>query len=66
MKKPLGIDANGYDFGAAMLAVGEQGAWVSYVYENPAKDNVLGDEARVGNQARRLDLWLRLVPSRSL
>ncbi len=41
VKKPLGVDANGYDFGAAMLAVTEQGAWVSYVYENPARDNVL-------------------------
>ena len=41
VKKPLGIDANGYDFGAVMLAVTDQGSWVSYVYENPAKDNVL-------------------------
>ena len=41
VKKPLGVDANGYDFGAAMLAVTEQGAWVSYVYENPARGNFL-------------------------
>ena len=40
-KPPLGIDANGYDFGAAMLAVTEQGAWVSYVYENPTRGGFL-------------------------
>ena len=41
VEKPLGIDANGYDFGAAMLAVTEAGSWVSYVYENPARGNFL-------------------------
>ena len=40
-KPPLGIDANGYDFGAAMLAVTEQGAWVSYLYENPTRGGFL-------------------------
>ena len=39
--EPLGIDANGYDFGAAMLAATEQGGWVSYVYENPTRGNFL-------------------------
>ncbi|MCY4438300.1 MAG: hypothetical protein OXE05_13340 [Chloroflexi bacterium] len=41
VKKPLGVDANGYDFGTDMLAATEQGSWVSYVYENPARDNLL-------------------------
>ena len=39
--EPLGIDANGYDFGAALLAATEQGGWVSYVYENPTRGNFL-------------------------
>ncbi len=41
VRKPLGVDANGYDFGTDMLAATEQGSWVSYVYENPARDNLL-------------------------
>ena len=41
VKKPLGIDVNGYDFGAAMLAATEQGVWVSYVYDNPARGGFL-------------------------
>ena len=41
VKKPLGVDANGFDFGSAMLAATEQGSWVSYVYENPARGNLL-------------------------
>ena len=41
VEKPLGVDANGYDFGAAMLAVTEAGSWVSYVYENPARGGFL-------------------------
>ena len=41
VKKPLGVDANGYDFGAAMLATTEQGSWVSYVFENPARGGFL-------------------------
>ena len=41
VEKPLGVDANGYDFGAAMLAVSEAGSWVSYVYENPARGGFL-------------------------
>jgi hypothetical protein len=40
-KPPLGIDANGYDFGADMLAATEQGNWVSYVYENPVRGGFL-------------------------
>ena len=41
VRAPLGIDANGYDFGAAMLAATEQGIWVRYVYENPARGGFL-------------------------
>ena len=41
VKEPLGIDANGYDFGTDMLAATEQGRWVSYVYENPARGGFL-------------------------
>ena len=41
VKKPLGVDANGYDFGTDMLAATEEGRWVSYVYENPARGNFL-------------------------
>ena len=33
---PLGTDAGGYNFGPEMLAAGAEGAWVSYVYNNPA------------------------------
>ncbi len=41
VKEPLGIDADGFNFGAAMLAATEQGSWVSYVYENPARGGFL-------------------------
>lgn len=41
LKTPLSIDANGFDFGTAMLAATEQGIWVSYVYENPARGGFL-------------------------
>ncbi len=41
VKKPLGVDANGYDFGADMLAATEEGRWVSYVFENPARGGFL-------------------------
>ena len=40
---PLGTDAEGYNFGPEMLAATEEGAWVSYVYNNPASGNVGGD-----------------------
>lgn len=39
--EPLGVDANGYNFGAAMMAATEQGKWVRYVYENPARGGFL-------------------------
>lgn len=41
VKEPLGIDADGFNFGAAMLAATEQGNWVSYVFENPARGGFL-------------------------
>ena len=31
----LGVDINGYEFGKDMVAVGQQGGWVSYVFLNP-------------------------------
>ena len=37
---PLGTDADGYNFAPEMLAAGEDGAWVSYVYNNPATENI--------------------------
>ena len=45
---PQGTDAYGYTFGTRMLAATEDGHWVSYVYNNPAKvdpseDHQLGD-----------------------
>ena len=36
LKGPLGIDAEGYNFGAQMLTATEEGKWVSYVHRNPA------------------------------
>lgn len=41
VKEPLGIDANGFNFGAAMLAATEEEIWVSYVYDNPARGGFL-------------------------
>ena len=31
----VGTDINGYEFGSDMVAVGQQGGWVSYVFLNP-------------------------------
>ena len=36
----VGTDANGYEFGPAMLAADEGGKWVSYVYRNPASGGI--------------------------
>ncbi len=36
----VGTDANGYEFGPAMLAATEDGAWVSYVYRNPESGGI--------------------------
>ena len=35
LKGPVGIDANGYNFGAEMVSATDRGKWVSYVYRNP-------------------------------
>ena len=32
---PIGTDANGYNFGPALLWATEEGKWVSYVYRSP-------------------------------
>ena len=39
----VGTDANGYNFGADMLAAGEEGKWVSYVYRNPESGGIGAD-----------------------
>ena len=36
----MGTDANGYEFGPAMLAATEGGKWVSYVYRNPESGGI--------------------------
>ena len=36
----VGTDANGYEFGPAMLGATEDGAWVSYVYRNPESGGI--------------------------
>ena len=40
LKGWVGTDANGYNFGPAMLSAGEGGKWVSYVYRNPESDGI--------------------------
>ncbi len=37
---PIGTDVNGYDFGADMLTATEDGKWVSYVFNNPATEQI--------------------------
>ena len=37
---PLGTDVTGYTFGADMLAATEDGKWVSYVFNNPATEQL--------------------------
>lgn len=32
---PIGTDVTGYEFGRAMVAAGEEGRWVTYVFTNP-------------------------------
>ncbi len=36
----VGTDANGYEFGPAMLSATEDGKWVSYVYRNPESGGI--------------------------
>ena len=40
LKGWVGTDINGYEFGPAMLAADEGGAWVSYVYRNPESGGI--------------------------
>ena len=40
LKGWVGTDANGYEFGPAMLSAGEEGKWVSYVYRNPESGGI--------------------------
>ncbi len=40
LKGWVGTDANGYEFGPAMLSAGEEGMWVSYVYRNPESGGI--------------------------
>ena len=40
LKGWVGTDANGYEFGPAMLAADEGGKWVSYVYRNPESGGI--------------------------
>ena len=40
LKGWVGTDDNGYEFGPAMLAATEDGAWVSYVYRNPESGGI--------------------------
>ena len=39
IKGPLGTDIYGNEFGRKMLAATEEGHWVDYFYNNPARDN---------------------------
>ena len=36
----VGTDANGYEYGPAMLSATEDGKWVSYVYRNPESGGI--------------------------
>ena len=40
LKGWVGTDANGYEFGPAMLSADEDGKWVSYVYRNPESGGI--------------------------
>ena len=40
LKGWVGTDANGYNFGPEMVAAGEDGKWVSYVYQNPENGRI--------------------------
>ena len=45
----VGTDANGYEFGPAMLAATEDGAWVSYVYRNPESGGIESGDFELKN-----------------
>ena len=43
VKRWVGTDANGYNFGPDMLSATEDGKWVSYVYKNPESGGIGAD-----------------------
>ena len=45
----VGTDANGYEFGPAMLAATEDGTWVSYVYRNPESGGIESGDFELKN-----------------
>ena len=45
----VGTDANGYEFGPAMLSADEDGKWVSYVYRNPASGGIESGDFELKN-----------------
>ncbi len=45
----VGTDANGYEFGPAMLAATEDGTWVSYVYRNPESEGIESGDFELKN-----------------
>ena len=45
----VGTDANGYEFGPAMLSAGEDGTWVSYVYRNPESGGISSGDFELKN-----------------
>ena len=49
LKGWVGTDANGYEFGPAMLAADEDGAWVSYVYRNPESGGIESGDIELKN-----------------
>ena len=48
---PIGTDVTGYEFGRAMAAAGEEGRWVTYVFDNPET----GDQQRKHSWVVRRD-----------
>ena len=49
VKGPVGTDANGYEFGTAMLAATEEGKWVSYIYRNPERGGISSGDIELKN-----------------
>ena len=43
LKRWVGTDANGYNFGTEMLSATEEGKWVSYVFRNPERGGLGAD-----------------------
>ena len=54
------VDVTGYYYGPDILGTDEEGRWVTYVFLNP-RTNQQELKARLGRQARRPDIRLRLV-----